>query len=252
MKNWQEREEFLADIELPIKTESYSPVPHGVFVRDLQQKIQEKGYEIAYKRYLTNKNGQVLTGEYGIKTSLDDEMLMSVGFQNSYNKQVKASIQSGVLVLVCKNGMYTTKGVRYSRKHTGDVLQELQDNMVLCVENLEENFLTLQKQREEMKQVRLNKETVSRIIGDMYINETLLTSTQLEIVKKERFFSENFKELTGWSLLNWCTEALKNTSPKEYLRSHLKVSAYLQDRLGITDSPKLYGEPFVKQEEYSL
>lgn len=247
MKNWQDKEDFLLDIEIPVKTKSYSPVPHAKFVNDLNEKIYKAGYEVVHKRYMADGKGQTLTGELAVKGA-DSEITSSIGFQNSYNKKVKAGVWSGAMVLVCKNGMYTVDGTSYKRKHTGDVLDTLDEHMDICIDNLEETFEKLRKQKEELKTRELSRETISRLLGDMYINESLITNTQLNIIKNESFYSTDFKELNGWSFLNWITEAFKqNTHPIDYMRNHLKVNSYISDKLGLENARGLYGKPLFEQ-----
>ena len=61
----------------------------------------------------------------------------------------------------------------------------------------------------------------------MFINDNLITSTQLNIIKKEILYSENFIDPTLWSFYNHCTEALKVAHPAEVLQSHIKLHDYV-------------------------
>jgi hypothetical protein len=244
MKNWQLTEEFLENIPVPEKTEDYTPIPHGVFVSTLQEKIRTAGLEVASKRYLTNEKGLVLTGEYEIKSDLDKEMTLSIGFQNSYNKVKKASIYGGAIVLVCKNGMYTSKSFgRFSRKHTGDALNAIMVNIDKVIETSEARFKQLVEDREALKTITLRDIDIATLLGDMFLNQSIISPVQLNIIKDQMFNSQFFKERTAWSLYNWATEAFKNTHPLKYMSDHMKLHAYMSDVFFLASGPGLYESP---------
>lgn len=245
MKNWIDNEQILKEIALPTATASYSPIPHHIFIDEIQEYLDKQGMEICDKKYMVNGKGNMMTGEYGIchKEGGDNEAIMSIGFQNSYNKTRKAGLYSGMLVLVCKNGMYTRKqGATYQRKHTGNALQELRGQIITTIENAQEGFQGLVDEREAMKERELSKQTIATLIGDMYLNEGIINSTQLGIIKDEMLYSQVFKERTAWSMYNWVTEALKDTHPGNYIKSHLKCHTYISNKLQLSDQRvNLYG-----------
>lgn len=246
MKSWTSNEEFLLEIPLPTKTATYSPIPHQVFIGEVQEYLDKQDLQICDKKYLINGKGTMMTGEYGIchKGEGDAESIMSIGFQNSYNKTKKAGLYSGMLVLVCKNGMYTRKqGGVYQRKHTGSALTDLREQIEVTVRNTQEGFQGLVEEREAMKTRELTRRTIATLVGDMWLNEHILNTTQLNIIKDEMLYSKDFKEKTAWSMYNWCTESLKNTHPGNYISSHLKVHTYINNKLQLSDQRiNLYGK----------
>jgi len=245
MNRWTDNEQFLLDIEKPQRTASYTPIEHSVFITEIQEHLDKQNLTICDKKYSTNGKGTVLTGEYGICTidNTDEEAIMSIGFQNSYNKTMKAGLYSGLLVLVCKNGMYTRKqGGVYHRKHTGTALQDLRAQIVTTIENTQSGFHALIAEREAMKQRELSKQTIATLVGDMYLNEGIINSTQLQIIKHEMQYSEVFKERTAWNMYNWVTESLKASHPSNYIKSHLKAHTYISNKLQLSDyRVNLYG-----------
>lgn len=242
---WSDNEQFLLDIEKPQITRSYAPIEHRVFITEIQEQLDKQGLKICDKKYSTNGKGTVLTGEYGIchVDNTDEEAIMSIGFQNSYNKTMKAGLYSGMLVLVCKNGMYTRKqGGVYQRKHTGTALQDLRAQIVTTIENTQNGFQALVEEREAMKVMNLSKQTIATLVGDMYLNEGIINSTQLQIIKREMQYSEVFKGNTAWNMFNWVTESIKISHPANYIKAHLKAHTYISNKLKLSDKRvNLYG-----------
>jgi hypothetical protein len=241
MKNWSRSEEFLLGIDKPEATDTYSPIAHEIFVAELQELLYKKGMEVVSKKYLVDSKGQTMAGEYMINNHIDNEMTISIGFQNSYNKTVKAGINCGALVLVCKNGMYRSEGSSYHRKHTGCALEDIRRNIDLVVSESEEQLIRLIAKREQMKLMELSNARIAALIGDMYLNEGLINTSHLEIIKREMSSSKDFKERTVWSLYNWTTEAFKDAHPTTYLKKHLMLHTYICDKLGLTEGRSLYG-----------
>jgi hypothetical protein len=65
--------------------------------------------------------------------------------------------------------------------------------------------------------------------GRMFIEDELVNSTQLSILKKEINFSENFKDENVRCFYNHVTEALKKTHPSQVMSSHLEVHKYFEN-----------------------
>ena len=240
MKNWTKRKEDILDIPLPIKTHSYSPVPHSVFLEEINIEIEKQGYKVIEESYLTINDGKVLTGNLRIGNN-NTFINPTINFTNSYNKMRKAELRGCATVLICKNGMMGSIGGGYSHKHNGNVLKELREQIVIIVSNLESEFLKLEKNMQELQKIKLNKDVISTLIGDMFINEELINTTQLGILSKELKFSEHFKGDTAWDFYNNVTESFKDNHPMNYDKQHIKFHTYCSDKFGLTGRRGLYG-----------
>jgi hypothetical protein len=240
MKNWQNTTDFLREIPLPTQTRTYKPVSHAVFIDEIKEELYKRGHSVKTERYLTANNGLIMTGNFTIENP-DGEINPAIFFTNSYNKMRKAELTNGVIVLVCSNGMISMDVTnKFSKKHSGTVLEDLRNNIVLSVESIDEEFEKLRKNAEEMKQIQLSDNQIASIIGDMYINESMISETQLSILKKEVKTSTNFKDNTVWDLYNNTTEAFKASHPMHFDKQHLKLHAYVSDVFSLTGSRGLY------------
>jgi hypothetical protein len=240
MKNWQNTTDFLREIPLPTQTRTYKPVSHAVFIDEIKEELYKRGHSVKTERYLTANNGLIMTGNFTIENP-DGEINPAIFFTNSYNKMRKAELTNGVIVLVCSNGMISMDVTnKFSKKHSGTVLEDLKNNIVLSVESIDEEFEKLRKNAEEMKQIQVSDNQIASIIGDMYINESMISETQLSILKKEIKTSTNFADKTVWDLYNNTTEAFKDSHPMHFDKQHLKLHAYMSDLFSLTGSRGLY------------
>lgn len=216
------------------------PVSHAVFIDEIKEELYKRGHSVKTERYLTANNGLIMTGNFTIENP-DGEINPAIFFTNSYNKMRKAELTNGVIVLVCSNGMISMDVTnKFSKKHSGTVLEDLRNNIVLSVESIDEEFEKLRKNAEEMKQIQLSDNQIASIIGDMYINESMISETQLSILKKEVKTSTNFKDNTVWDLYNNTTEAFKASHPMHFDKQHLKLHAYMSDIFSLTGARGLY------------
>lgn len=242
---WEMTRSNILAAQVPANTNSYTAIPHRVFLEELQEELSLNGYIIDRESYMGTKGYQIMTGSFTIKKPSESgdvvDIRPAIYFQNSYNKAKVASVKVGAKVLVCSNGMIgmRTKAM-YTRKHTGTALADVREHMKFMVERVEEEFAILQKNTDEMKQLVLSRDVRAQLVGDMIINEQMITAEQISILRREMSSSVNFKDNSLWSFYNNCTEAFKNTHPTLYQNQHLKLHAYISDKFGLTGAPNLY------------
>lgn len=247
MKKWELTRNNILAAQVPANTDSYTAIPHRVFLEEISEKLSLKGYNIHSEEYIATKEYQIITGSFTVnKRGVLDapkELSPSLFFVNSYNKSRRAILRAGAKVLVCKNGMLgTVDGGSYTRKHSGNALEEFREHIDIVIDNIDYEFERLEKNVIEMKAIQMDNSTIARLVGDMVVNEDMITMTQLSILKHELKFSENFKDGTLWSFYNNCTEAFKDTHPLYYDRQHIKLHTYLSDKFELTGSRGLYGK----------
>lgn len=246
MKDWHSTKERILNCQLPVQTESYTVIPHKVFLEEITGELKAKGYLVAEERYLTLSNCAVLTGMYRIQSAIGGDLAPAISFVNSYNKTRKAEIRASAVVLVCKNGMMgTVSNGYYARKHSGNALEDFREHIQTVIGGLDEEFARLVKNQEEMQTITMSKGLVSNLIGDMLINEGLLTLSQLAILKKELKISRYFSGNTLWDFYNNCTEAFKENHPRLFDKQHVKFHTYICDKFKLIGSRGLYTPLYV-------
>jgi len=86
---------------------------------------------------------------------------------------------------------------------------------------------------DKLKQIQISKDTMHQIIGSMFVEHKVLTTTQINIVRKEIEFSENFKmigsggDMTMYNMYQNLTESLKVSHPNNYVKNHVQVHELL-------------------------
>lgn len=240
MRNWTSSREAILAVPVPDNTRTYGAIPHSVFLEEIQQELTTSGYEIIEERYLTSDACKVITGVFKIKSD-DLELAPSVSFVNSYNRKRIAEIRAGAMVLVCKNGMMgTVDNGSYSRKHTTNALGDFREHIKVVIDGLDKEFQRLQYNKEEMKAITLDRKIIATLVGDMLVNEKLITTTQLGILQKQLKKSECFKGNTLWDFYNHCTEAFKDTHPMYFDKQHVKFHTYICDKFKLMGSRGLF------------
>src|SRR6187402_2500884 len=225
MKNWTNTIDCILGTVVPQDTDSYTAIPHSVFLTEIKNELTKRKYDITDERYLTSDNCQVITGVYKVASAVnvDTEMTPAITFVNSYNKKRAASIRASAMILVCTNGMCgMVDNGSYVRKHTGDALEEFREHIHLVINGLDKEFARLVTNKEEMKSIQHSKAQKGNLIGDM-IMERMIGTQQLSTLMKEVRKSSYpaFADDSLWSFYNHVTEAYKDAHPMSYDRQHV-------------------------------
>ena len=213
----------LKDIDMPKPTKTYVPVSHydlAMNVGSIGERVIDK--ELHSKKFGIARKGQHMFGTFTYKNP-EDEIGMSIGFRNSYDKSMSIGVCVGAKVFVCENLMMTGE-VTMMRKHTGNILDELNSLIFNVLYNSEDKFATLQEDKESMKTVDISNQEAWQTMGVLF-GKGIINTPQISIMRKEwKNPSHNdFKGKSLWSLYNAGTEALKTCSPTRMMGSHIKL-----------------------------
>ena len=218
----------LKNIEMPKGTNSYVPISHydlAINIGAIAEKILDK--ELYSKSFGIARDGQRMFGTLTYKNDGDD-MGMSIGFRNSYDKSMSVGVCVGAKVFVCENLMMTGE-ISVMRKHTGGIMKELNSLIFNVLYNSEDKFTTLQEDRETFKEVSINNITAWETMGVLF-GKGIITTPQISTMRREwksPSYSD-FEDTNLWSLYNAGTEALKSCSPTRMMNSHIKLHRELK------------------------
>jgi hypothetical protein len=210
---------------VPEGTGTYSPVSNFALIDIVKEGLDKKGMKILSERYQANALHTQMFAVYEIAET-DGEQRLMVGFRNSYDKSLAVGLVSGSSVIVCSNLML--KGdIKILRKHTNGVFNDL-GNLVnntidISYEELESNIKTAQ----DLKQIDMTRQEMARAAGEMFISKNLISSDQLNIMKREILSSEKFVNETRWDFYNHLTEALKKSHPSSAMQRHIEAGNYV-------------------------
>ena len=219
--------------ELPVKTPTYQPVGHDMLVSYLGKKIEHAGFDVTGARFQHAAHGNKMVGTLDIvdPNMGHDEIGMSMVFRNSYDRSMSVGLGSSTTTFVCLNGQISA-GLVSLRKHTTNIGRDIEGIIDKQILNMHSTFEQHIQDMEMLKQVQINESTMHEIVGSLFMEHKVLTTTQINIVRKEVSFSENFQMLRGgemsmYNMYQNVTQSLKISSPTNYTNDHVKVHELL-------------------------
>jgi hypothetical protein len=217
--------------QVPKQTRTYKPISHEELMDLTLESIHQSGYELASQNYSVAEDGLVANGKYTIANVADKEMQLQVAWQNSYNKKVSLKFALGTRIMICSNGMVSGNYGSFKSKHVGDIQTVAPSSITEYIKKGSSAFTQLQKDRNVMKQYETTDQIVAELVGRMYIQEDLITSTQLNILKRELIKPTHNYSAEGslWDLYNHATFALKGSHPSKWMSAHSELHSFFNN-----------------------
>jgi len=218
----------LSDIKMPTKTRTYVPVSHVDFInntKDIANRILDK-HQLHSEQYGIARDGKQMFGTLTYKEAFHDDAQdigLSIGIRNSYDKSMSLGLCSGGSVFVCENLMMTGKVV-VMRMHTGSIIDELKGLIFNALLDAEDKFSTIHADSQQLKNHIIDDKTAYGIMGRLY-GYGVVSERQLPVMKREwqKPQHDAFESRTSWSLYNAGTEALKTTPPIHKMNRHIQM-----------------------------
>ena len=233
--------DILRNAPLPTHGKSYSVIPHSFIIDETKKELQANGFDIVRELYKVNKEGQIAQGIYHLGFSSDADMGMMFAWSNSYNKTMKFKCAVGAQVFICMNGVVSGDFANYSRKHSGPTaLNDALSSIKHQIKNAFTYYNQLVQDKEMLKTVNLSKKDQSALLGRLFADEEILTTTQTTIVKREMntpTFNYNADPNSAWAMYNHVTLALKESHPINYLSDHQQVHQFFVNEFGQLITP---------------
>jgi hypothetical protein len=215
---------MLAEIPLPEPTATYQPVPHTDLVNLIRNVSGDilHGYEFHNEQYGLARDGKQMFGIHTYRSD-SDEIGLSLGFRNSYDKSMAIGLVIGASVFICDNMVFAGEITTF-RKHTANVLNDLTQLILSTVYARKSNYAILKGDISRLKQQRLQDDEAYRMLGYLY-GKNILTPRQLPVVRKEWESPtyDAFSDRNLWSFYNAVTEGLKTSPPSAILEKHIQL-----------------------------
>jgi hypothetical protein len=220
----------LLRVAVPKGTASYSPVPHKKVIELTLEQLDKAGLKVLSEAYHMARNGNQARGSYeiGIK---DKEMHLKLAWHNSYDKTMPVRWAMGAHIIVCENGMVVGDLGIFKRRHTGTVLEDYAETIKEHILQAGSMFDTLKNEREQMKNIDIDSRTRAELIGRMFLEDKILTSTQLGIIRDEienPSYGDYGAPGTIWELYNHGTVGMKQDHPTSYIDHHIKYHNFFR------------------------
>ena len=227
---------YILNAPVPQKTESYTPIPHGKVITEIDTLLANNNFNVINKTYTANLNANIMVGRYNIEYGQDNELSMMLAFMNSYNKQVTFKTALGGQVVICQNGLCLGDLGAVKRKHTGSADTYVFEQLQAILEDADSTFESLIRAKEHMKNISLSLNAMSNMLGQLFVKENLLSPTEVNIVKQEirkPSFDYGTQNSTLWDMFNHCTHSYKEAHPSLWLKKHIELSKWISDEFEI-------------------
>jgi hypothetical protein len=220
---------------IPEKTDTYTPISHKRIIEHTLQVLDNEKFKIKKHIYRSSMDGLIGSGEYHLEFGGDSEMGLMLAWQNSYNKQVSFKYAIGAHVFVCANGMVAGDLAAYRRKHTGTADEDALVHIVDYIKSASSIFTKLVEDRDKLKTYELTLKDVSEMVGRMYLYDQIITSTQLNIMKREMdksTYDYGVGAMNAWAVYNYATHAFKEDSPRNWIKRHTDLHDFFNREFG--------------------
>ncbi|MBI2505575.1 MAG: DUF932 domain-containing protein [Candidatus Latescibacteria bacterium] len=221
--------EQLSTIPLPQETPSYKPLPHYDLalntLRIGQEMLGTRGFQVDKAQFGLDREGARMFGTVSFANGVEG-MGLAVGFRNSYDKTMSAGFALGGRVVVCDNLVLAGELV-VMRKHTGGIIEELRDKLVLTFHQAHQTWDSLVEDRRQMQALELTDDRAHEILGRAF-GQGLIAPKQFLHVSREwrQPRHTEFEERTLWSLYNAVTEVYKGLPVHLTMERHINLHRF--------------------------
>ena len=236
----------------PNHKKSYTVIPHREVIDNTVNILNNSNFEIVDESYRCTEGAQIAQGIYYIKPKVsysnpilgkENEIGMMFAWLNSYNKRVRFQCAIGAHVFVCNNGMCAGDMMSYARKHTGSANYDAKMQIGNQVKSAEKFYTRIVNDKKNMKNISLDKQMQSELLGRLYVEEDILDTSHVAVVKQEinnPSYDYNCDEENAWMFYNHVTHALKKSHPTSWLsdlqKFHEFFTANVLSSMGINSA----------------
>ena len=210
-------------------TRTYTAIPHGKVIDDVRFFLQKAGLRIKSENYTQCSDGKIAQGNYVISNVEDPEMALQFVWQNSTNKQVSFKAALGTHVFVCSNGCVWGDMGSFKRIHKGSADSDSYKEIERLIGEASDLFGYMIEDKNKMKEVVISKTIQAELLGRMFIEEEIITMTQLGIIKRE-IENPSFNygcEGSLWELYQHCTHSFKEIPPRNWMSNQIKCNEFM-------------------------
>ena len=233
-------ESALLQVDIPEDTRTYKAVSNEVALRAIRNGLSQIGMTPRDQEFKLSNNGQIATGRIFLGDP-EEGIQRCLGWINSYDKSKPFGIACGANVFICSNGMFTSEIVTL-RKHTKNVMDDLNSMIQKALRYLESSFKDAITLKKYFERVKLERNAINEIIGQLYLEEEIITNYQLSIIKDGLQNSDVFNlraEPTMWNLYNVITESFKRSHASSFLEDHVDLNNYMMRKAHEWELPNI-------------
>lgn len=226
----------------PLATNTYAPISHEEIHDTIMSEIKDNAFKLK-DISVKSKTGRNCIVMYSLIDEIasyqDPEIGIRVGFKNSYDKTMSFGFALGSEVFICGNGMV-------SGEYTIKKQHRMRDVNIFAKELIHQYFGQVRAEHDEnlifakeLKQHEVTEADAQRIIGELFINNRIITQAQLRNMSSQMYNSDKFNSfknvdmISAWDLYNHGTEALKTSANINLFNRHVEYNDYFRRNFGI-------------------
>ena len=205
-------------VEPPKETRSYNVVPYQTLAGMVETKCEKllgSQYEMIDSEYMLARGDQHFFGLVTMKNSSTD-MNLSVGYRNSYNKQLSVSLACGSQVIVCSNLMITGD-VFVMRKNTTNAYLDLESLSTDAILSADTSFRKAKDIKFISEQIDMSNKSAYQMLGFLVGNGVIGTRQMKRALEEWDKPSYDHGINTAWTFYNAVTESLKSSQLSDKL-----------------------------------
>ena len=233
---------FLENQPLPSHGKSYTVVSHKEVIENTKKLLEDSGFTIRRELYRANMNAQVAQGVYHIYPSRsindnivnENELGMMFAWTNSYDRSKSFQCAIGAYVMVCSNGMMCGDMMNFKRKHTGTAGHDIAMQLSNQIKNGEKHYTRILNDRDSLKNVTLTNREQSELLGRLFADDEIITSSQVSIIKKEMkkpSFNYDCLDDNAWAFYNHVTHSLKVSPPRDWMQDSQNFHDFMMNEV---------------------
>lgn len=220
----------LAEVIVPDQTDTYYPVPHLTLIEKIDGIARDLLHrELIRESFGLARKGKQMFGVLTYKNGDDEDMGLSIGIRNSYDKTMSIGVALGGRVFVCDN-LAMSGEIRIVRKHTQGVWEAIENMAIGTLYRYGPIWDALQSDVVAMKQVKIGSLHGHELLGRL-IGADVFSPRQIPHAYREWDHPTlpDFEPRNIWSLYNACNQALKTSPVNEIMEKHRLLHKTLVD-----------------------
>ena len=230
-------EDFLRNVQVPTQERIYKPISYGNIVDTIELVLDKANIPVSNRKFLAAKKGNQATIHYSLNLFDDKEQQFQLVAQNSYDKSLSFKFVMGSEIIACSNGLLrSNRDTIFKKKHVGEIQTLAPEKIYEFIYNTAEEFNMYISYRELLKNYDLNKSAVHSLVGKLFLDEQIVNTDQLNILKRE-IMSPSYNYGTdgksAWDFYNHVTASLRSSHPSNWVNNHIAFDEFINKELNL-------------------
>lgn len=235
----------LISTPLPVWENTYTPIPNGEIFSKIDENIRGGGLKIVNEEYRVSRSQSgIIKGVIGSidLASENEEFGRRIMFRNSYDKSMSFAFLEGLCCWICSNGAIKSDEMQFKRVHKGTAFDDAMVSIDDGFNRIDVEFKKIVEDMNAFKECHVDKELMYELVGNLFFEQGVLSSVQLNIVKDQLDKSDKFKhlidpEFSAFDMYNHITESLKRSAPIKYVQDHVATHKLFESKFIKTEDP---------------